>query len=50
MAEIEAAFAGLPVISVYTAQPPEGSVPDEAEMRHRRPAEGRPEAAGKEVN
>jgi wyosine [tRNA(Phe)-imidazoG37] synthetase (radical SAM superfamily) len=42
MAEVEAAFVGLPAISVYTAQLPEVSVLDAAEMRHRRPAEGRP--------
>jgi wyosine [tRNA(Phe)-imidazoG37] synthetase (radical SAM superfamily) len=42
MAEIEAAFAGLPVISVYAVRPPEVSVLDEAEMRRRRPAEGCP--------
>ncbi len=50
MAEIDAAFAGLPAISVYAAQLPEDSVLDEAEMRRRRPAEGHPEAAGKEVS
>ena len=37
MAEVEATFAGLPAISVYTAQPPEANVLDEAEMRLRRP-------------
>lgn len=44
MAEIEGAFAGLPVISVFIVQPPEVYVLDEAEMRRRRPAEGHPEA------
>jgi wyosine [tRNA(Phe)-imidazoG37] synthetase (radical SAM superfamily) len=50
MAEIEAAFAGLPVISVYAAPSPEVDVLDEAEMHRRRPAEGLSETTGREVN
>jgi len=33
MAEIEEAFAGLPVINVYNARPPKVAVLDSAEMR-----------------
>lgn len=40
MAEIEAAFAGLPVQNVYAAPQPAATPLDEAEMRRRRPAEG----------
>ena len=40
MAEIEAAFAGLPVRNVYAASQPAATPLDEAEMRRRRPAEG----------
>jgi wyosine [tRNA(Phe)-imidazoG37] synthetase (radical SAM superfamily) len=50
MAEIEAGFAGLPVVSVYSARPPKIRVLDRAEMRRRRPAEGHPKIVGKEVN
>jgi len=50
MAEIEQAFAGLPVVSVYSAQPPKVRVLDRPEMRRRRPAEGHPGIVEKEVN
>jgi wyosine [tRNA(Phe)-imidazoG37] synthetase (radical SAM superfamily) len=49
IAEIELAFRGLSVISVYQVQPSIVSPLDEAEMRRRRPAEGRREAVKKEV-
>lgn len=50
MAKVEAAFAGLPVVTVYSAQPPKVNVLDRAEMRRRRPVEGHPEVVGREVN
>jgi wyosine [tRNA(Phe)-imidazoG37] synthetase (radical SAM superfamily) len=50
MAEIEQAFSGLPVVSVYGAQPPQVRVLDRAEVRRRRPTEGHPQVAEKEVS
>jgi wyosine [tRNA(Phe)-imidazoG37] synthetase (radical SAM superfamily) len=50
MAAIELAFAGLPVVNVYSAQPPEVRPLDSAEMRRRRPAEGHPRTVRKEVS
>ena len=49
MAIIELAFAGLPVVNVYDAQPPMVPALDRAEMRRRRPMEGHPQVAKKEV-
>lgn len=47
MSEIEAAFGGLPAVTVYAAGPASSKPLDEAETRHRRPAEGiRPAEAG----
>ncbi len=48
MAQIEEVFAGLPVLNVFGAKPPQVSVLDEAEMRRRRPVEGHPQALGEE--
>lgn len=50
MTEIERAFSGLPVVSVYSAQPPEVRALDRPEMRRRRPVEGHPHVLEKEVN
>ena len=50
MAEIEQSFAGLPVVSVYSAQPPNVEVLNSAETRRRRPVEGHPGTVEKEVN
>lgn len=50
MAEIEQAFSGLPVVGVYSAQPPKVDVLDRAEMRRRRPVEGHPKVVEKEVS
>jgi wyosine [tRNA(Phe)-imidazoG37] synthetase (radical SAM superfamily) len=50
MAEIEAAFAVLPAVNVYSAQPPKVRVLDRAETRRRRPVEGHPQLVEKEVN
>lgn len=50
MAEVEAVFAGLPVVNVYAAHPPRTRPLDRAQMRRRRPAEGRPQKAGKGVS
>jgi wyosine [tRNA(Phe)-imidazoG37] synthetase (radical SAM superfamily) len=50
MAEVERAFAGLPVVNVHAAQPPRARPLDRAEMRRRRPVEGHPRKAGKGVN
>jgi wyosine [tRNA(Phe)-imidazoG37] synthetase (radical SAM superfamily) len=50
MAEIGHAFSGLPVVSVYSAQPPKVRVLNSVEMRRRRPVEGHPGIVGKEVN
>lgn len=50
MAEIKAAFAGLPVFSVYDAQPPQVKPLDRAEMQRRRPAEGNRATPREEVN
>ena len=50
MAEIQVAFAGLPVVNVYTARPAAVRPLDLHEMRRRRPAEGHPRTARKEVS
>lgn len=50
MAQIEEAFAGLPVVNVYGARIPDVEVLDMAEMRRRRPAEGHPDIVGKGVH
>lgn len=51
MEEIERAFAGLPVVSVYSARPTEVKPLDAKEVRRRRPAEGHPMlAVGEGVN
>jgi len=47
MAKVEEVFAGLPVVNVYGAKPPEVSLLDEAETRRRRPVEAHPECLGK---
>jgi hypothetical protein len=50
MAQIEESFAGLPVLNVYGAQPPQVDALDRDEMHRRRPAEGHPKIVEKEVN
>ena len=49
MAEIEQVFSRLPIVNVYNAQPPMVHALDRAEMRRRRPVEGHPQVAEKEV-
>jgi len=43
--EVEAAFAGLPVLNVYASNRPKVRTLDRAETRRRRPAEGRARSA-----